>query len=444
MKNLKVLINNKKYVIKIIYNEELNRLSIAVLDEKGYRLTDSNVKLIINELFKGDLHIVEENAEFKTFKYEKKPFTIYFDSKSVLIPSLFYKNNDFDNMEEIKLVIPKLKREEILNTSLKITLYFLLLTLVINFCHSKIEEKKFNQNVEETYQSVLENFDYSYLCEMIYQNENLTVEEKELFTSSMFLRDLANTPMTLEQSAILCFNLKNMVIEEFGFIRKGKNKLDKLIGNPNVLGYVSDKVYKRNVINIYEDDMNEADLIKTHEFVHVTQCNFKYKYLIEAVAEIVSSDYWLNPILAYSNAVIRIRLLAYILGPEVVWNSVFASPEYLENELSKYLNADELEIFLNCLSISPNSQRVDEKTGIGDVDAEVDYYLKLIYERKFDDSFEESKTIQMLYNADKYGNVYIDDGDIYVTSKYFCFNQDMNFNRLNYQRPKIKMKTLEE
>lgn len=423
MKILKISVNNQKYDIHFDYNQEKNELLIEIIDAKGNRLDRRKTNIIIKELFKG-FRVEESCMALKVLTKKDSPIILYTDDEGNINPALFYERNDFNCMNEVELNIPKLKREKILNITTQVTSYFLLLGLIINFCNDKLNEKKFYENVKSYKQIVSTNFDEEYILNMIWLNPNLSDEQKALLASSAFIRDLANTPMTSEQKTILCFQLSKLSIEEYNLIQKGVYSAKELFGMDNLYGYVLDGEHRQDTIHMLETSSDYSDLVLVHEFVHIAQVDSEYAYLKESSAEIIAHEYWDRPIISYHNSVKRIYLLMSIVGPEAVWNANFTSTTQLEAELSKYLSQEQVTVFMEYLKVKPHKQRIDETTGIGEVDQALDDLLKIMYEKKFNKPYEEDNTVQAIYNMDKAGNiVYAIDGKSLKKPIYY-FNAD--------------------
>lgn len=423
MKILKISVNNQKYDIHFDYNQENNELLIEIIDAKGNRLDRRKTNIIIKELFKG-FRVEESCMALKVLTKKDSPIILYTDDEGNINPALFYERNDFNCMEEVELNIPKLKREKILNITTQVTSYFLLLGLIINFCNDKLNEKKFYENVKSYKQIVSTNFDEEYILDMIWLNPNLSDEQKALLASSAFIRDLANTPMTSEQKTILCFQLSKLSIEEYNLIQKGVYSAKELFGMDNLYGYVLDGEHRQDTIHMLETSSDYSDFVLVHEFVHIAQVDSEYAYLKESSAEIIAHEYWDRPIISYHNSVKRIYLLMSIVGPEAVWNANFTSPKNLEAELAKYLSPEQVTLFMEYLKVKPHKQRIDETTGIGEVDQALDGLLKIMYEKKFNKPYEEDNTVQAIYNMEKAGNiVYAIDGKSLKKPIYY-FNAD--------------------
>ena len=203
---------------------------------------------------------------------------------------------------------------------------------------------------------------------MLEHNHNLTEEDKELLLSSDFIRDLANTNMTLDQKTIMCYQLNNLKITDYNTLQKGAFIAKELLGTDTLYGYVLDGEHRQDTIYMLEHESEYSKLVLVHEFIHIAQLDNDYSYLKEASAEIIAHEYWDRPIISYQNAVKRIYALMSIIGPETIWNANFTSTDLLEEELGKYLTPEEVTQFMECLKVKPYNQKFDEETGIGETD----------------------------------------------------------------------------
>lgn len=436
MKKLKISVNNNKHEIHFDYDNENNELFTEVFDAKGNRLDGHKTNVIMKELIKG-FRVEEECLALKVLRKKDSPIVLYTDDEGNINPALFYERNDFDCMDEVELNIPKLKREKALNIGTQIAAYFLLLGLIINFCHDKMNENKFYENVKTYSQTVNNSFNEQYILDMIWLNPNLTDDQKALISSSAFIRDLANTPMTSEQKTILCFQLSKLSIEEYNAIQKVTYLAKEKLGMDTLYGYVLDGEHRQDTIHMLETTSEYSDLVLVHEFIHIAQFDNEYSYLKEASAEIISHEYWDRPIISYHNAVKRVYALMTIVGQEAIWNANFTSTKQLEEELSKYLTLEQVSDFMDCLKVKPYSQKIDEN-GVGEIDKKLDQYLRIMYEKKNKKQFEEDYTIQAIYNMNSEGDmIYHIEGKNLKTPIYF-FNKD-KFHKPNeaYMSKKI-------
>lgn len=423
MKTLKVSVNNKPHEIHFTYDESNNELLTEIVDSKGNRLDRRKTRIIIKELLKG-FKVEESCMALRILRKKDSPIILYTDDEDNINPALFYERNDFNYMDEIKLDIPKLKREKFLDITTQFASYFLLLTLIINFCQDKLKEKEFNQNIKAYSTTVNDNFDEQYLCDMIMLNPNLTDEQKTLLASNSFIRDLANTPLSPEQKTILCFQFSNLCIEEFNNLQKGIYTIKDNLGLDNEYGYVLNGEHRQDTIHVLETETNYSNFVLSHEFVHIAQVDSEYSYLKEASAEIIAHEYWDRPIISYQSAVKRIYVLNLIVGPEAIWNANFVSTELLETELSKYLTPEQVDAFMECLKVKPYNQKYDEETGIGEIDNQIDGFLKIMFEKKYNQLFESDTIVKAIYNMQKEGNItYAVDGKI-INRPIYIFNED--------------------
>ena len=439
MKSLKVSVNNKQHEIHFDYDQENNELLTEVFDSKGNKLDRHKTNVIMKELTKG-FRVEDSCMALQVLRKKDSPIVLYTDDEGNINPALFYERNEFDKMDEVELNIPKLKREKALSIGTQLTTYFLLLGLIINFCHDKLNEKKFYENVKSYKQVVNTNFDEQYILDMIWLNPNLTDEQKSLLSSSGFIRDLANTQMTSEQKTILCFQLSKLTIEEYNLIQKGIYSVKDLFGMDNLYGYVLDGEHRQDTIHMLETISDYSNLVLVHEFVHIAQVDSEYAYLKEASAEIIAHEYWDRPIISYHESVKRVYLLMSIVGKDAIWNANFTSTTMLEEELSKYLTPEQVSKFMELLKVKPYSQRIDKETGLGEIDQAIDELLKIMYENKFNKPFEEDNTVKAIYNMDREGNiVYEIDGSKLRTPIYY-FNKDrfVKAEEENYSKKIVK------
>ncbi len=83
-----------------------------------------------------------------------------------------------------------------------------------------------------------------------------------------------------------------------------------------------------NEINIKRDLTPEEEFdTKCHEYIHLLQAKHKYIYIVEACAEIISTEYYDTSLDKYEKAIINTKILLEIVGPEPIWKLNFAGDD---------------------------------------------------------------------------------------------------------------------
>ena len=83
-----------------------------------------------------------------------------------------------------------------------------------------------------------------------------------------------------------------------------------------------------NEINIKKNLTPEEEFdTKCHEYIHLLQADYKYRYIVESCAEIISTEYYNTTLDKYEKAIINTKILLEIVGPEPIWKLNFAGDD---------------------------------------------------------------------------------------------------------------------
>lgn len=128
-----------------------------------------------------------------------------------------------------------------------------------------------------------------------------------------------------------------------------------------------------------------------HEFGHINQ-NLHYYYILEALEEIISAEYFTGNIDSYKNAIIRAQVLMEIIGSRPVLEAVVKKDtSKFENEIKKYLEPEEADELLELFETSPHKISLEDSRRI-------DYFLARMYEKIFGKKISEDDVIPYIYN----------------------------------------------
>ena len=174
---------------------------------------------------------------------------------------------------------------------------------------------------------------------------------------------------------------------------------------PNTWGYYSPT--RGNTINILEEinpDVNplNKDYYKNtfiHEFIHLTQSNNKYSYIIEASDEILKNEFYNIPVTTYGDLVVRTKVLMEIIGPEPIEDCNYSDyPTLFEESIKKYLSEEEANELLEIFNTSSNDIIDPEKeTERSEKNDRVDSLLAKMYYNKTGKDIEEDMMINLIY-----------------------------------------------
>ena len=172
-----------------------------------------------------------------------------------------------------------------------------------------------------------------------------------------------------------------------------------------------------NTIHIAEQAKNNEEFrrnVMTHEFIHLTQCDSRYTYLIEGTAEIIKNEFYDIPIVSYQELVARTKVLMEIIGPEPILECIYKKDDSkLVSEINKYLDKKDTEKLLNLFTGNDIYKEIYKTQ---DINNEIDILLKKLYENKTNKKIQDDQMISLIYSNEDQGRI------------YFNYNSE-NYNR---------------
>lgn len=164
-------------------------------------------------------------------------------------------------------------------------------------------------------------------------------------------------------------------------------------GLSNAVGYYN-VVEEPNVIHTV--NLNNPDTIY-HELIHLLQDNNEYKYVKEACAEIISTEYYGCKIASYQEEVKRIQILMEIIGSDAIWDINFNGDDSkLDEVILNHLPVEEYGKLYGILITNIgflNQQELDE------LNNSFDEILSDLYYSIYGESIEENEIIQNIYQC---------------------------------------------
>lgn len=224
----------------------------------------------------------------------------------------------------------------------------------------------------------------------IYSSSKLTDEEKAFLYNEDFISDVLETK---NSSAFAKYfinkkfnNIKISAYDKENGIHKNADGFYNLI-TPNTL-------FVANYKNL--DDEETRDTV-AHEFVHMMQESYGYNLLIEATAEIISSEYYNTKVDVYSEQVYLTKILMEIIGPEPIWNYVLTNDfSLIEKRVKPFLTDEEYKIFLKNL----NFNRKDYEKQLDTFDNLMNIML-ILYKNVYGVEMSSDEVIRLLDSTQK-------------------------------------------
>lgn len=250
----------------------------------------------------------------------------------------------------------------------------------------------FNKEVHElfttsSYSTTVYTIDY--FRNKIITSSNLSIEEKEYLYNRDFLED---------------------ILPFVNFTNYQKYKFDMRFTNLDIIPFLTYYKYPKQIDGYYTSDLpnilhvnnydkindNNKDTI-AHEYIHLCQAETEYNLIIEACAEIISSEYFENTnINAYTEQVKLIKTLMEIIGSYPIWYFNFTGDfSLIEKKVKPYLTEKEYNEFLECLTF--NQDDIKNMTKF----KKLNELLSALYQNIYGQSINNDIVINLIKRNDK-------------------------------------------
>lgn len=202
---------------------------------------------------------------------------------------------------------------------------------------------------------------------------------------------------------------------------------------PNTNGYYNPlDINAINVCNII--DPNNSSLyedVYTHEFIHLTQDQNKYLYLMEATAEILEYEFYNNPCDGYSELVKRTKVLMEIIGPQPIAECTFSGDTTsFENAIREYLEEDDANRLIELLK-TPTTILYDSNNTMTYVNMEIDSLLAKMYKNKTGKDIEEDVMMRIIYANNASERIYFNTSQKNYNKDYFLHTSTEQIDELD-------------
>ena len=185
---------------------------------------------------------------------------------------------------------------------------------------------------------------------------------------------------------------------------------------PGTLGYYD--VADINSVHVLktqrENKMRYRDIL-THEFIHLTQNQNKYCYIIEACAEILESEFYNQPVNDYYEVIKRVKVLMEIVSPDPILECNFAGDtKKFEEAIRKHLSKEDADKLLNLLS----TQDMQDADKLPDINKEIDELLAKMYKNKTGKDMKDDLMIKQIYHSNTDTRLYFNSTSELYTKDY--------------------------
>lgn len=397
-----------RYKNKIIYVDlKDNKIYGYYYTKKGKQIVSSNIILsIINSLFEREKEtFVTTENEYKIYINKETGYKHFYKNNQQDILKFFLENGKnaimYDN--ENSSIVKKAKEFYNKHQSVRfilnfVVIYSTLMATDIDKVYTASETLAESQGIElsiseENYDCY---FDYHQLCQSIQESLSLSTEEKESLYNEDLFNDICVTPMTIDRIKDLEEKITDVEIVPFTEQDYQDQQQKKEENEFYTVGYYSP--LEPNILHVDENrSPDEIEDTKYHEFIHLLQDNNKYYYIREAVAEIVSNEYFGAPLNSYQEEVKRIKALMETIGSNSIWKTCISGDDSkLINLLKENLSEEEYQSFVEILETSPSDLTFEQNQ---ELNKKFDEILSTMYKNMYSSSIENNEVIKEIYES---------------------------------------------
>lgn len=388
--------NNIEYHVDSETKDNYTELSITRVDNDTIRLLSKEEFLnLLQTIFSSKLTYKEKYKDYDVYYDEANNRRYFKNGKEDLL--MFIENNGFDavNYYEKSSTKPKSKLINVFASTIAFDIIISSLALIPFAGDSQLRQKV------DTIASSVISLSSDEIINSIRKSNRLSEKDKELLCNKEYFDFMLQYTDS---------------IRNYSLRKRFDNIGIKTFSNedvPNANGYYN--ALDPNTIYILDEDYESGNYedILIHEFIHTTQNQSSMYYVIEASDELIKSEFWHKPIIAYPECVKRVKILTEILGPEVIadCNYSFKREEFTK-ALREYLSPEDANN-LATLFCTPSTKINDPNFDSESVHKEIDKYLAKIYYNKTGKDINDDIMIKLIYsNSDAgrlYFNYYSDD-----------------------------------
>ena len=425
MKHIGIINYNKKIIYIDLLENNLECYYYHNHEKKNISI--NTVLELLKSIFdKTKEEFLEQDGEYKIFINKETGYKHFYKDGKEDIMKFFLHNGENailckeldikDKYNEIKEFFNK-------NKDIKIILTLnLALTLSNSFNIYNLENNVYNaqQELEELNIASLETeyneyYDYTSLSNALKSPANIGELRDDFLYNEDLIRDICNTPMTEDRIMSLKEKTTDIEVVTVTYEEMKERGLSNAVGYYNV-------AEEPNVIHTV--NLNNSDTIY-HELIHLLQDNNEYKYVKEACAEIISTEYYGCKIASYQEEVKRIQILMEIIGSDCLWDINFNGDDSkLDEVILNNLSVEEYGKLYSILITNIgflNQQELDE------LNNSFDEILSDLYFNIYGESIEENEIIQNIYQC--YDN---SQSTTLINNRHYFQDVEQNKNRPDF------------
>ena len=397
MKHIGIINYNKKIIYIDLLENNLECYYYHNHEKKNISI-NTLLELLKSIFDKTKEEFLEQDGEYKIFINKETGYKHFYKDGKEDIMKFFLHNGENailckgldikDKYNEIKEFFNK-------NKDIKISLTLILaLTLSNSFNIYNLERDVNNaqKELEELNLASLETeyneyYAFDTLSNALKSPANIGELRDDFLYNEDLIRDICNIPMTEDRIMSLKEKTTDIEVVTVTYEEMKEKGLSNAVGYYNV-------VEEPNVIHTV--NLNNSDTIY-HELIHLLQDNNEYKYVKEACAEIISTEYYGSKIYSYKEEVKRIQILMEIIGSDCLWDINFNGDDSkLDEVILNNLSVEEYGKLYSILITNIgflNQQELDE------LNNSFDEILSDLYFNIYGESIEENEIIQNIYQC---------------------------------------------
>lgn len=240
------------------------------------------------------------------------------------------------------------------------------------------------------------------------ENDKLTEEEKELVGNTKLLEDIIPYYENTNMIVLIPLKFDDLHVEYYySEPEKEQNKNKDNNGYVDVeSAFYSELIPNTLFVNTYFDTEDRHD-DKAHEYIHLLQASHEYRYITEACAEIISSEYDEECVYsAYSNPVKNTKILMEIVGPLPIWKLNFSGDDTdLVNIIKANLEEEKADKLIGLLKEKPGKDQIEN------LDIDITSLLSQMYTNMYGEDMRNNPFIDCLLGNGKMYNRYYFNSD---------------------------------
>ncbi len=380
--------NAQNGVITPLTIKEVNSINLLKLsDDRKYLGKDDEYDVYLDNK-SGLKHYFKDGVEDAnaTWEHNGEDALLYSGDKSTDEDEV----KTFNLKEKIAIITKSIFRGYIAGAFIALSISFLLdPDMTIYNIKYKISEVNVTLSKEYNDGVTIEQIE-SYIKE----NENLTEEEKVMFYNEKLLEDVVPYYENTNMNILIPLKYADLQFEEY---YKEKN---------STRAYYNETKPNAIFLNTYYDNEDRYD-DKVHEYIHLLQIAHEYKYIKEASAEIISSEYDDKcTIDTYEIAVKNTKILMEIVGPVPIWKLNFSGDDTdLVNIIRENLEEEKANELISLLKEKPT------KSKIKNLDKSIETLLSEMYQNMYGENMRNNPFINCLLGNGKMNRRYYFNSD---------------------------------